>query len=169
MKKNLKKSIINAIVPVMAVVSVAVPTLEQTAPAFLGSPAVIMEAEAASKRSGKSKAYISKIGFKKNAFTICVNTDAQIDNMTNWLYKISFYTSGTKYSAKICELGKSLVPDFKSKAILTFASGVFKNMSNVGKSAAAARKEVLSLSKKYKSRGIKLTIRENGAWIVETQ
>lgn len=168
--RTIKNTIVKAAASIAAVAVIAAPTLTQSYPVSLNNEtAIVMCAEAASKRSGKSKAYISKIGYKKNAFTICVNTDAQINNMIKWLDSISIYTSGCKYSAKICSLGKSLVPGIGGKAVLTFASKVFKNINGVGNSAKAARAKVASLSKKYGNKGIKLTVRENGAWIVETQ
>ena len=168
--KTKKNTIVKAAASIAAVAVIAAPTFTQSFPVTLDNgTSIVMCAEAASKRSGKSKAYISKIGYKKNAFTICVNTDAQINNMIKWLDSISTYTSGCKYSSKICSLGKSLVPGMGGKAVLTFASKVFSNISGVGNSAKVARSKVASLSKKYKNQGIKLTIRENGAWIVETQ
>ena len=170
--RTLKNTIIKTVAPIAAVAVIAAPTLTQSFPVALDNgTSIVMCAEAASnKRSGKSKAYISKIGWKKNAFTICVNSDKDISAMIQWLDKISLYTSGCKYSAKICSLGEML-PGLgkKNKTILNFASKVFSNISGVGNSAKAARSKVASLSKRYSKKGIKLTIRENGAWLVETQ
>ena len=167
-----KNTIIKAAASIAAAAIIAAPTLTpQSFPLSSNGTSIIMCADAASnKRSGKSTSYISKIGWKCCAFTICVNTDADISAMIKWLDNISLYTSGCKYSAKICSLG-NMLPGMgkKNKNLLNFASKVFSNISGVGNSAKAARSKVASLSKKYPNKGIKLTIRENGAWGVEIQ
>jgi hypothetical protein len=172
MKKNVKRFATS----MCALAMLSVPTtINEVAPIFSADPPAIVcmiDANAASvkKRSGKKDTYISKIGWKKCALTICVNTDKDINSLLDFLNAAGKYTSGAKHSAKICQLAsKANILDIKSKIILKFATSLFKGCDGFGKSAKKAYKKVKSTASKYKKKGIKLTIRENGDWIVETQ
>jgi len=115
------------------------------------------------KRSGKKKIYISHIGWRSNAITMCINRDSDVEFLINWLDEQALANSGGKYAAKIVSLFGG------SNPVSKVLKKIFNSMSGVSSSARKAKKELIEKAKKKPSTGLKLTIRENGRWIVEYQ
>ncbi|MCR5021822.1 hypothetical protein, partial [Ruminococcus sp.] len=121
-------------------------------------------------RSGKRTAYVSKVGIFNNALTICGNSDEDVVDLVAWLDKMSTACSGGKPAAGVIKASKGLFGNFGGGSyLLTVFEKIFSSMGGFGSSAAKAKKELVNLTNKYPLQGFKVTIRQNGAWIVETQ
>lgn len=170
MKKGLKKFIVSMV----AAATIAVPMTNQVMPAFIDAPPaiVMMEADAATKkRSGKSKAYISSLVPGKMSFTICLNTDKDINTMIKCLESLSYWTSGCKNGALVVKLGKTLfAKDKVSRKALDIAAKMFMNGNGVSKSAGKAAKSLKSLAYKKNNlnKGVKVTMGQKD-WLTQLQ
>ena len=181
--KNTNKKIKRIVPAAVALCLLSSPVINSTAQSFLPSSApssivMTLDADAASSkkkkeatRKGKSKAYISCLIPGKMSFTICMNKDSEINDMINALEQMSFWTSGCKNGKKVIDFGSLFIKDPASRKILTKVSNVFKNLNGVSKSAGKAAKSLKSLAKnkKYKDKGLKVTMRQKGNWLIEVQ
>lgn len=122
-------------------------------------------------RSGSRSVYVSKIGITSNALTITGNSDDDVEYMISWLDTVSNACSGGKPAASVIKTGKDVLSFFgvKKSIVLTVFEKIFSSLGGVSSSASRARKELISLTNKYPLQGFKVTLRQDGNWIVETQ
>ena len=114
-------------------------------------------------RSGRHTCYVSKVGITSNALTICGNCDDDVDFLLGWLDKMNTACSAGKSASNVI---KAFGGD---STILTVFKKIFSSIGGFGSSAGKARKELVTLTNKYKLQGFKVTLRQDGDWIVETQ
>ncbi|EXM38465.1 hypothetical protein RASY3_13980 [Ruminococcus albus SY3] len=120
-------------------------------------------------RSGKRTAYISKLGITSTSLTICGNTDEDVEDMVEWLDKMSTACSGGKPGAAVIKASKGIFGSFGGgSTLLTVFQKIFSSMGGFGSSAAKAKKELINLTNKYPLQGFKVTISQK-SWVVETQ
>ncbi|MCM1133901.1 MAG: hypothetical protein NC340_10580 [Ruminococcus flavefaciens] len=166
---NIKKRIAS----VAACALMCLPVINSTAPSFMPAPTssivMTMEANAASsskKLSGKSATYVSNL--INPSITICINDEKTLNNMVDFLYNTSFYTSGCKYSKAVVKYGNKYCFLGSSKA-LKAVERIFAVGASASKKSKKAYNKLVSMHAKSPKKGVKVTFRVLGDFKVEYQ